>query len=258
MSLLSTSFFFFLLITLIIYYLLPKQKIYILLTASLFFYFAVSPASLPKMLGLTAYILAVTYLGAIWIEKSTGKMKTFATSLSVISLVAVLVLLKYLYNLSALFVSIFHLNSDISILKFLPYIGVSYFILSAIGYLLDVSWGTYPAERNLAKVGLFVYYFPQIISGPVTRFQNMKEQFDSPTSFDSDNVVNGINRMIWGYFKKLVISERFALIVTTVYSNYQSYGALDIVIATLCYAVQLYTDFSGCMDIIMGASETFG
>ena len=258
MSLLSTSFFFFLLITLIIYYLLPKQKIYILLIASLFFYFAVSPAGLPQMLGLTAYILAVTYLGAIWIEKSTGKMKTIATSLSVISLVAVLVSLKYLYNLSALFVSIFHLNSDISFLKFLPYIGVSYFILSAIGYLLDVSWGTYPAERNLAKVGLFVYYFPQIISGPVTRFQNMKEQFDSPTSFDSDNVVNGINRMIWGYFKKLVISERFAMIVTTVYSNYQSYGALDIVIATLCYAVQLYTDFSGCMDIIMGASETFG
>lgn len=258
MSLISTSFFIFLIVTLLFYYLLPKLQNYILLIASLFFYFNISAASLPKMLGLTAYILSVTYFGAILIEKSKDRTRTLVTSVSIVALVAVLVVLKYLYNLSALFVSLFHISGDISILQFLPYIGMSYFILAAIGYLLDVSWGTYPAERNIAKVALFIYYFPQIISGPVTRFQCMKEQFDTTTKFDSDNIVNGINRMIWGYVKKLVISERFATIVTAVYSDYHSFGAIDIVFATLCYAVQLYTDFSGCMDIILGASETFG
>ena len=258
MSLLSTSFFVFLIITLIIYYIFPKHKKHILLFASLFFYFSVSSASLVKMIGLTAYVLAVTYFGAILIEKNKGKAKSTIVIISITALVAVLVSLKYLYNLSALITSIFHLNGDISILKFLPYIGISYFVLSAIGYLLDVFWETYSAERNVVKVALFIFFFPQIIAGPVTRFQSMKEEFDKPLKFDSDNIVNGIRRMIWGYFKKLVIAEHFATIVTSVYSNYHIYGALDIVIATFCYAIQLYTDFSGCMDIIMGASETFG
>ena len=86
----------------------------------------------------------------------------------------------------------------------------------------------------------------------------MKVQFNEKTKPDYENITNGMRRMIWGYFKKLVISERFGIIVSAVYGNYNSYSFIGIVWATLCYAIQLYTDFSGCMDIIMGCSTMFG
>ena len=150
------------------------------------------------------------------------------------------------------------MSSDFSWFQFAAVIGISYYALSAIGYLIDVYWESYRAERNIVNVGLFIFYFPQLISGPFTRYGEMAPQFNERTKLDYSNVTNGIRRMIWGYFKKLVISERFGIVVATVYGDYHSYSMIGIAGATLCYAIQLYTDFSGCMDIIMGASELFG
>ena len=121
-----------------------------------------------------------------------------------------------------------------------------------------MSWSSYSAERNIGIVALFLYYFPQLVSGPITRFENMKNKFIKKYEFSYHSFVNGINRMIWGYFKKLVISERFAYQVNAIYSNFGEFSIIEIYLATLCYAVRLYTDFSGYMDIILGVSELFG
>lgn len=137
-------------------------------------------------------------------------------------------------------------------------IGISYYALSTIGYLIDVFWGNCKAERNIADVLLFIFYFPQMISGPITRFSDMYKQFNQKRSINYDSITNGMRRMLWGYFKKLVISERFAIVVSCVYSDYCNYSLVGVALATLCYAVQLYTDFSGCMDIVIGASLLFG
>ena len=258
MNLVSLDFMFFLTAAAILFYVFQGMQKYILLFASLFFYISISAASKPKLVMLICYVVFVTYVGAVLIEKSHGKMRRLVLALAIAALAAVLVALKYAYNLCSLFLELFRVGGDIGWLQFAPVIGLSYFVLSAIGYLIEVSWESYRAERNIFTVALFIYYFPQVISGPVTRFQEMKSQFDKRMPLRYENIMYGIRRMLWGYFKKLVISERFGMIVSTVYSSYGDYSAIGIIGATLAYAVQLYTDFSGCMDIVLGVSELFG
>lgn len=259
MSLMSFYFFVFLLGTILLYYLFPKAQKWVLLGASLLFYFAAAAAQQRGFLAcVTGYVFCVTYFGARLIETAGGKAKSAAAALCITALVSPLVVFKYLYNLGTLLLGVLRMQADISWLNFVPIMGMSYFTLSAIGYLIDVLWKTYPAERSPGTVALFLFYFPQVISGPVTRMGQMRERFENRHALLYENVAYGLRRMLWGYFKKLVISERFALVVPAVYENYQNYGGLDILLAAVCYAIQLYTDFSGCMDIILGASALFG
>lgn len=256
MTLISTSFFLFLICTLILYYCFPKYQKVVLLLASLFFYNSVSSE---KIWLLLLVIFSSTYFSAIIIEKlKTVLWKRVTLCFAVGIIVFILFYFKYAHNLLSLLYSIFDIQGEISFVKLVSYIGVSYFSLSAIGYIIDVYWQSYKAEKNPVTVADFLFYFPQVISGPVTRFAEMKDYFRNQILFKSENIYYGIRRMLWGYFKKLVISERFAILTTTIYSNYTDFGAIDIVFGTLCYAVQLYTDFSGCMDIIIGASQLFG
>ncbi|KHM51772.1 D-alanyl-lipoteichoic acid acyltransferase DltB, MBOAT superfamily [Anaerovibrio lipolyticus DSM 3074] len=258
MSLTSGSFFIFLLVTVILYYTLPKIQKYILLSASCVFYLKASPIGIDLMLVLMTYILMLTYGGAILQEKTFGWKRNMVSAITIMGLVATLFVLKYAFNMGELLASLLSMDVQLSWLNFVPIMGLSYFTLSAIGYVLDVRWQMYPAERNIATVALFIFYFPQVVSGPVTRFEAMRQQILAKTVLEYDNIEYGLRRMLWGYFKKLVISERFAMIVTVVYKNPQDYGGADIFLATLCYAVQLYTDFSGCMDIVLGTSALFG
>lgn len=258
MTLTSFYFFVFLLISLVTYYIVKPLQKYILLAASVYFYIKISTVNTVKLSILMVYMVGVTYFGAIIVEKCKGILKSVILGVSILALVSALFVLKYAYNIFAVVNALFKWNTDFSWLHFASIIGISYYALSAIGYLIDVYWDNYKAERNPVNVGLFVLFFPQLISGPFTRYSHMKGQFDERTQLKYENVTNGMRRMAWGYFKKLVISERFGIIVSTVYGNYPNYSFVGIVAATLCYAVQLYTDFSGCMDIIMGASMMFG
>lgn len=258
MNLVSFDFIIFLIVTLILFYSFKGIQKYILLFSSLFFYISISVMSRPKLIALMGYVIIVTYAGAILIEKSKGKIRSMVLVLSITALMMILIIMKYAYNLCSLFMEIFRIDGNVDWMQFVSVIGISYFTLSAIGYLIEVSWESYKAERNLFTVALFIYYFPQIISGPVTRFQEMKAQFDKKRFLQYENIMYGMRRMLWGYFKKLVISERFGIIVSVVYGDYGNYSAIGIVGATLAYAVQLYTDFSGCIDIISGVSELFG
>lgn len=260
MSLTSLGFFVFLTVTFALYYLLPRFQKEILLAASLFFYFSASAMGGLALFIVIGYIFCVTYFGAVLIERYRGdeRKRNAATFLSVAGLTASLFVLKYAFNLGTLLLSVIRVEQDISWLNFVAVMGMSYFTLSAIGYLMDVSWGSYDAERKVSVVALFLFYFPALVSGPVVRFGEMREQYGERHTLLYDNVVCGLRRMIWGYFKKLVISDRFGLVVSGVYGDIAAFGGVDILIATLCYAVQLYTDFSGCMDIVLGASQLFG
>ena len=258
MNLVSFDFIIFLIVVTVLFYTLKRLQKYILLFASILFYISISAVSKPKLILLIGYVICVTYIGAILIEKSRGRIRSAVLAFTIAALTAVLVVLKYAYNLCSLFMELLRIEGNVNIMQFASVIGLSYFILSAIGYLIEVFWKSYRAERNVFTVALFIYYFPQIISGPVTRFQEMREQFDTRRSLEYDNIMYGLRRMLWGYFKKLVISERFGIIVSSVYDSYGNYSAAGIIGATLAYAIQLYTDFSGCMDIIIGVSKLFG
>lgn len=258
MSLTSFSFFVFLLVALLAYYIAKPLQKYILLIASIFFYISVTSFSKVHLCLLMLFMVMVTYIGAIIMERTKGKIKGIVLGICILALVFVLFVLKYAFNICTVFMALFHLGGDISWMQFASVIGISYYTLSAMGYLIDVFWGSYEAEKNPVNVGLFIFYFPQLISGPFTRYGQMRDQFNAKTSLDYSNITMGMRRMAWGYFKKLVISERFGMVVSMVFDNYETYSAVGIVGAVLCYAVQLYTDFSGCMDIIMGCSQLFG
>lgn len=258
MNLTSFSFFVFLLITLVLYYAVKPAKKYILLVASIYFYISISQTNTLKLCILMFYISAITYAGALLIDYTSGKIRSIIFILSIVSMVMVLFIFKYAYNLAEVFKNLSGIHTGFSWLKFTNIIGISYYILCATGYIIDVYWGVYKAQKNIVNVVLFIFYFPQLISGPVTRYADMHKQFNSCPPLEYSNITNGLRRMAWGYFKKLVISERFGIIVSSVYGNYGNYSMIGIAGATLCYAVQLYTDFSGCMDIIGGTSVLFG
>lgn len=258
MSLTSLKFFLFLGITLLLFYSVKKYQKYILLLGSVIFYLSAPGIDVPMICLLMIYIIALTHYGAVFIEKAkTERTANIITFISIAGLSVNLFILKYAFNLGELVSQLFHLNPNLSWLQFVPVIGLSYFSLSAIGYLIDIRWKLYEAEKDITTTALFIFYFPQVISGPVTRFAEIRYQLVTTKTLEVSNIEYGIRRMLWGFFKKLVISERFALIVSATYGNPQ-YGGGDLFIATLCYAIQLYTDFSGCMDIVLGASTMFG
>lgn len=258
MSLTSLYFFVFLILLFILYYCFQSFQQFILLVGSVVFYYAVSPNAYWKITAMLMYILIVTYIGGRTIDTQTGWKKKIVFALAVLLLGALLVVTKYLYNVFELMHHFLSFSADFSFLQFGSIVGISYFLLSAIGYLADVYMGICESEKNVVRMSLFIFYFPQVISGPITRFTDMRNQFVLQHKLNYDAVSYGIRRMIWGYLKKLVISERFAVIVNAVYQDYSSYSAIGIFGATLCYAIQIYTDFSGCMDIVLGASELFG
>ncbi|MBQ9142450.1 MAG: MBOAT family protein [Lachnospiraceae bacterium] len=259
MSLTSFSFFAFLIASLILYYITgPKLQKYVLFASTMFFFIMASGSKALQLTLILAMIIVLTYGGARAIDAFQGRKRTICTVTIISLLVLNLFTLKYVYNLAELFNSAFRIGADVSWLKLAAPIGISYFTLSAIGYLMEVNWGNYPAEKNFCVVANFVSFFPQIISGPISRFGEMQAQFQKKQALNYDNIYYGCVRMIWGYFKKLVISDRIALVVQAVYGNYEERGGLAILFAMGCYAIQLYTDFSGCMDIVVGAARLYG
>ena len=137
-------------------------------------------------------------------------------------------------------------------------LGISYYTFGIIGYMADVYWKKDEAEKNPLKLLLYMIYFPHILQGPIARHRKLASQLAEGHRFDYQNFCFGLQRITWGFFKKLVIADRFAVIVNEIFDNYGQYEGQYFIIAILACVVQLYCDFSGCMDIALGVSECFG
>ncbi len=247
MALTSFSFLCFFTITAGIYYVIPRRfQWMLLLAASLVFYYVSGGWA---VLCFLLYGIVITYLAGLTLErvKEGSKRKGLLTGIFVILTLIPLFLLKYVrfFGLSAPFGA-------------LAPLGISFYTMSILGYVIDVSWGILPAQRNPFRHALFAAYFPQMTSGPITRYSQMAGQLFAPHAFSYEQIAFGAQRILWGFFKKLVISERLAMAVNLVYDQYPVYQGWYLVVATVCFAFQLYTDFSGCMDIVLGVSQIFG
>jgi D-alanyl-lipoteichoic acid acyltransferase DltB (MBOAT superfamily) len=257
-----TSFYFlcFYAVLLLVYYTIPKNIQWtILLSASLLYY--IIAGSLISFVILD-YGIVVTYIGARLIERSNSEKKKKYVAIITVSLtLLILVILKYvnffIYTFRG-FTNIIGISTGLNSIQWLVPLGISFYTLIIIGYVIDVYRGVTRAQVNIAKYALYACYFPQMISGPFTRYPDMESQLYTPHRFDYKIMTSGMQRMLLGFFKKLVISERMAVIVNTVYSDYTSYSGFIIAFATICFAIQLYTDFSGCMDVVLGLSESLG
>lgn len=137
-------------------------------------------------------------------------------------------------------------------------LGISYYTFSSLGYLLDIYWRKIRPEHNYFKLALCMTYFPQIIQGPISRYNKLLPQFNSPVSMTFQRLSYGLQLMLWGYFKKMVIADRLDIFVKTVNASIENYQGVVILIALLFSTFQLYTDFSGCMDIVTGVSQILG
>lgn len=266
MSVISLEFFVFFLTVLIIYYVLPGRFQWIwLLLASMFFY--ISNAEWIQFLFFFTYVLA-NWLASFFLEQSNPRRRIAYRCILIFD-IALLMLFKY----SSFFYQIFLAAGAVFSVKLrnplfdqavvymenLAPFRISYFSLIVIGYVTDVYWGKYKPQKNLGKLVLFAGYFPQMTSGPIVQYEEMQDRlWGEKHQFSYYRLMSGLERVLWGIFKKLVISERCAVIVNTVYSYYEVYAGFYIPLAAAFFAVQLYTDFSGLMDIVIGFSEILG
>jgi len=173
----------------------------------------------------------------------------------------ILALIKYSGFVSIninLLLGAFSVPFQIPTLHFLLPLGISFYTFQSMGYIMDVYRGKYPADDNLFKFALFVSFFPQIIQGPISRHDQLAKQLYEPHSFDYTQFKHGIELIVWGTFKKAVIADRAAQLVVAVIPNYERYPGFGIVYAIIASMLQVYTDFSGGIDISRGVAQCLG
>lgn len=137
-------------------------------------------------------------------------------------------------------------------------LGISFYTFQAVGYLVDVYRGTVKAEENFFQFTLFVSFFPQLIQGPISRFGELGETLYGPHDFDRKQVCFGLQRMLWGYFKKLVVADRILAAVTAIIGDVETYQGAYAAVGMIFYTIQLYADFTGGIDVTIGLAQALG
>lgn len=136
-------------------------------------------------------------------------------------------------------------------------IGLSFYTFQSAGYILDVYWNRCEPEKNVFRFALFVSFFPQILQGPIGRFDRLTKTLYAEHEFDWQRIERGVQRIIWGFFKKMLIADTAAVFVDAIFNQYQTYNGIAI-LGVLAYSAQLYADFSGGVDVVIGVAELFG
>ncbi len=149
-------------------------------------------------------------------------------------------------------------NSVFPLLHLLLPMGISFYTFQTLSYSIDVYNGKIKAEKHIGIFALFVTFFPQLVAGPIERASHLLPQFRANHLFDYTRVKYGLQLMAWGFFKKLVIADRLAIVVNTVYNDPSNFSGLSIWIASIFFAFQIYCDFSAYSDIAIGAAQVMG
>ncbi len=235
----SYEFVLFLLCVCTVYYVMPAGLQWMwLLGASYIFYYMANPVWL-------SYIIVLTAI--IWIAAKSveGKKNRKILVVALLCVIGGLWVIKY---------------TDIWENKFgimIP-LGISFYTIQALGYLFDVYRKKYPAEKNIARLGLFLGFFPQLVQGPISRYDQVAPTMFTVHKWEWHNISFGAQRMLWGYFKKLVIADRIAPAVKMIISNPDVYDGGYVFVGMAFYAVQLYADFTGGIDIVLGIGQMLG
>lgn len=274
---------FFVVVTLAYFSLRWRGRWVLLLVASCYFYMVFQPTYILILFG----TIVIDYVAGIWIERSSGRSRTGLLVLSLISNLGILAFFKYLgfftenmaglldtlqlphlaetvtSGVNRLFVKVLHIFGQSGIASFkdnmsiLP-IGLSFHTFQAMSYTIEVYRGNQKAERHFGIYALYVMFYPQLVAGPIERPQNVLWQFHSYFRYDFENVKAGLMQMAFGFFKKVVIADRLALLVGYAYDNPAEHNGLTLLAATFFFTFQIYCDFSGYSDIAIGAARVMG
>ncbi len=286
MSLFSFAFLAFLVVVTAVYFVVPKKCQWVcLLIASYVFYMWADV----RIVVFLVFATGSTYLVGRWLQTKNDqhaaiidraaasgekidkkalkahftRAKRWILTLGVILPFAVLAVVKYAnFTIENINLLLGAAGAEVSLgyLQIVLPLGISFYTFQSVGYLIDVYRGKVVADTNVFKYALFVSYFPQIIQGPIGRHRDLAHQLFEPHSFDYTRVKFGVQRIFWGFFKKMVIADRVAVIVNEVFNNFRGNGYEGVIVflGAFFYSIQIYADFSGGMDIVCGVSQVFG
>jgi alginate O-acetyltransferase complex protein AlgI len=254
----SLHFLVFFVVVTTVYFSIPhKYRWFLLLASSCYFYMAFIPVYI-LILGFT---IIIDYFAGLFLEKTEGKRKKWFLIASLIANIGVLAIFKYYNflndNLSAILNTVSRQNPLPYLSIILP-IGLSFHTFQAMSYTIEVYRGKQKAERNFGIYALYVMFYPQLVAGPIERPQNLIHQFYEKHTFDYRRITDGLKLMAWGLFKKVVIADRLAIAVDSVYNNPFQQQGLSMVIATIFFSFQIFCDFSGYSDMAIGAAKVMG
>ena len=263
----SVGFLIFFPIVLLVCFAIPEKIRYLWLLAASYYFYMCWNAKYAVLL-LTSTV--ITYASGLLLERVKGleideikkiRYKKAVVALSFISNLGILCYFKYInfiiFNLTKAF-SLININLSVPAVDVILPVGISFYTFQALSYTMDVYRDDIYAEKNFFRYALFVSFFPQLVAGPIERSKNLLRQLAAPRKFDYDMAREGFLLMLWGFFLKLVIADRIAIFVDTVYGDYTQYGGYYLIAATVLFAVQIYCDFSGYSTIAMGAAMFLG
>ena len=280
----SYEFLIFAAVLLVVYYLIPKRFQWMLLLAgSWVFYFIAGTSYLPYLL---ATALTVWFT-ALRLEKLHARQKAYIKenrgiisreekkayqagqakirrrwmiACMVINL-GILAVVKYanffITNVNSV-ISLAGGGDGLSFLDIAMPMGISFYTLQALGYLIDVNRETIQAEKNFFRFALFVSFFPQLVQGPISRFGDLSKTLYTPHPFDREKVSRGLQRVLWGYFKKMVIADRVLTGVSEITGAAGEYQGAFVFFGMLLYTIELFADFTGGIDITIGLAQALG
>ncbi len=283
----SYQFILFLMGLLIIYYLVPKKMQWLILLAANFIFYFSAGKWYPLFIAGTSLTIWLAGIRMKQIEEyyqrylqqikenqiskpSREEKKKFRTHIMrrkrVVMMVAlvlnlgVLAVTKYLNFIVENVHILFHEvgNADFSSINIIVPLGISFYTFQAIGYLLDVYWNKCEPQRNFLRFTLFVSFFPQLIQGPISRYLDLSKTLFREHKFNINTVYEGLQRVLWGYMKKLVIADRIGIAVGMLLSDPEYYTGWFVFVGMMFWAVQLYADFTGGIDITIGIAQMLG
>lgn len=277
----SYSFVIYTAVVMLLYYIVPRRLQWpLLLLSSLFFYYCQDPRYL-IFIGVTG---TVTWACGLWMDsvgvkadnylkanKATltkderkaykaviKKKKNMILLLALLVTIGILAVTKYTNFVIKNINSFLSEGHTIDAMEILVPMGISFYTFQAASYLIDVSRGTIRGERNFFRMMLFVSFFPQLVQGPISRYGDLSATLYGPHEFSANGFGRGVMRILWGYFKKMVLADRIMIAIKPMITDTQTYYGTYVFIAMLFYAFELYCDFTGGIDITIGIAECLG
>ena len=242
-----------------LYYLIPHRWRWLLLLTASYYFYMCWKAEYAILLVIST---GVAYFAGLGISRTEdGRQKKIILWSCLTILLGILFTFKYFNFINASLRSVFadlKIHYDIPYLNLLLPIGISFYTFQKISYVVDVYHGRVKAERHFGIFAVYSCFFPQLVAGPIERAQHLLHQFYEKHEFSYERATSGLMLILWGFFKKVVVADRVAVLVKVVYGNPHGYTGLPLVVATGFFAFQIYCDFSGYTDIAIGSARLIG
>lgn len=188
-------------------------------------------------------------------------LKKFTISISILLNLGLLFYFKYVnftINIFLKLSSLFHINIEVATFDIILPVGISFFTFQAIGYTIDVYRNEVTAEKNFIKYALFVSFFPQLVAGPIERSKNLLKQLNEPKNFNTANAHIGLLTIGYGLFLKIVVADNISAVIDPVFGNITEYTGMELLVASILFAFQIYSDFEGYTKLAIGSARILG